>query len=189
MLSELHLVARAAAQSAQDAARSTAQRAAAGTAAAATAASSAATAATVALLTKEEAAPVVGASGTIDVSAMDRAELERLVGQLSGVQAQLHAQVRRARAALKDSQAREQAAQSQLELARQATTLATEDAGVLSPIGEQFLSLSLAAGDEASRRAGAERILVLKFLKAQARDAFLSRARAPAAAVCAHACV
>ena len=128
MLSELHLAARAAAQSAQDAARSTAQRAAAGTAAAATAASSAATAATVALLTKEEAAPVVGASGTIDVSAMDRAELERLVGQLSGVQAQLHAQVRRARAALKDSQAREQAAQSQLELARQATTLATEDA-------------------------------------------------------------
>ena len=96
MLSELHLAARAAAQSAQDAARSTAQRAAAGTAAAATAASSAATAATVALLTKEEAAPVVGASGTIDVSAMDRAELERLVGQLSGVQAQLHAQVRRA---------------------------------------------------------------------------------------------
>ena len=56
-----------------------------------------------------------------------RAELERLVGQLSGVQAQLHAQVRRARAALKDSQAREQAAQSQLELARQATTLATEE--------------------------------------------------------------
>ena len=63
-----------------------------------------------------------------DVVNMERAELERLIGQLSGVQAQLKGQVKRARSALKDSAAREAEAERKCMLAQQAAAIATEEA-------------------------------------------------------------
>ena len=71
-----------------------------------------------------------GVAAAPDVSALEREELERLVGQLSGVQAQLQSQVRRARVALREGKAREQDAERATQLARQAAAIgAAQEAG------------------------------------------------------------
>merc|ERR1719424_1655284 len=57
-----------------------------------------------------------------DLDHLDRAELERLVGQSAAVQAQLQSQVKCARSAIKDSQDRAAAAEAEAVLARQAAS-------------------------------------------------------------------